>query len=85
MFALGIEISPAELARVRRVALVGTALQVLLSIGAGIGLGSLLGWPLGQALFFGGVIAISSTIVVLKTLRERGEVPSQHGRVLLGC
>ena len=84
MFALGIEFSVAELARVRGVALVGTALQVLLTVGAGFGLGSVLGWPLGQGLFFGGAIAISSTMVVLKTLQERGEVSSPHGQVLLG-
>jgi monovalent cation:H+ antiporter-2, CPA2 family len=84
MFALGIEFSRAELARVRRVALAGTALQMLLTFGAGAGLGGALGWPPARGLFFGGVIAISSTIVVLKTLLERGEVGSPHGQVLLG-
>src|SRR4029077_20703077 len=49
MFALGIEFSLADLGRVRSVALVGTSLQVLLTIGAGLGLGLALGWPFGQA------------------------------------
>ena len=83
MFALGIEFSLAELARMRHVALLGTALQVALTLGAGLGLGAVLGWPAGEALFFGGVIAISSTMVILKVLLERGEVASHHGRVLL--
>lgn len=83
MFALGIEFSLKELAKVRTVALVGTSAQVLLTIGAGVGLGALLGWPLMQGLFFGGIIAISSTMVILKTLLDRGEVTSNHGRVLL--
>jgi CPA2 family monovalent cation:H+ antiporter-2 len=52
-------------------------------MGAGLGLGSLLGWPAGQSLFFGGVIAISSTMVILKTLLDRREVGAAHGRVLL--
>ncbi|HEU0028106.1 MAG TPA: cation:proton antiporter [Ktedonobacterales bacterium] len=84
MFALGIEFSLKELARVRQVALIGTSVQVLLLIAAGYGLGALLGWPPSQALFFGGVISISSTMVILKTLLDRGEVASSHGRALLG-
>lgn len=83
MFALGIEFSLKELARVKGVALIGTTAQVLLTIAAGIGLGALLGWPLMQGLFFGGIIAVSSTMVILKTLLDRGEFASTHGRVLL--
>ena len=84
MFALGIEFSLQELGRVRGVALLGTTAQVALTIAAGLGLGWLVGWPLAQGLFFGGIIAISSTMVILKTLIDRGEVGSHHGRVLLG-
>src|SRR5256714_4983992 len=84
MFALGIEFSLKELARVRGVALIGTTVQLLLTMAAGVGLGALLGWPLARGLFFGGVIAISSTMVILKTLLDRGEVAASHGRVLLG-
>jgi CPA2 family monovalent cation:H+ antiporter-2 len=84
MFALGIEFSLAELARIRTLALVGTGLQVLLTVLAGLGLGLFLGWPTGQGVVFGAVIAVSSTMVILKTLLERGEVNATHGRVLLG-
>src|ERR687885_2782597 len=86
MFALGIEFSLRELARVRAVALGGTTIQVVLTLGAGLGLGLALGWPFGQALFFGGVIAISSTMVILKTLLERrggGGAPGRGGVGLL--
>ena len=84
MFALGIEFSLKELARVKGVALAGTAIQVVLTISAGSGLGLLVGWPFTQSLFFGGIIAVSSTMVILKTLLDRGEVAATHGRVLLG-
>lgn len=84
MFALGIEFSLKEMARVRGVAIIGTLVQVGLTMLAGIGLGVALGWPFHQGLFFGGVIAIASTMVILKTLLDRGEVASAHGRVLLG-
>ena len=84
MFALGIEFSLKELGRVKGVALLGTTLQIALTIAAGVGLGVALGWPLLQGLFFGAIIAISSTMVILKILIDRGEIASNHGRVLLG-
>jgi len=84
MFALGIEFSLKELARVKGVALTGTVIQVLLTVGAGAALGHFLGWPRARGLFIGGIIAISSTMVVLKALLDRGEVASTHGRALLG-
>src|SRR5919202_3208822 len=52
MFALGIEFSLGELGRVKAVALAGTLLQVVAVLGAGLGLGLLLGWATAQALFF---------------------------------
>jgi CPA2 family monovalent cation:H+ antiporter-2 len=84
MFALGIEFSLKDLARVRNVALIGVLIQALLLMAVGVALGLLLGWPVSRALFFGGVISISSTMVILKTLLDRGEVASNHGRTLLG-
>jgi CPA2 family monovalent cation:H+ antiporter-2 len=84
MFALGIEFSLKQLAAMRGVAIVGTLIQVALTIVAGLALGAAVGWPLAQSIFFGGIIAISSTMVILKTLIDRGEVSSHHGRVLLG-
>jgi CPA2 family monovalent cation:H+ antiporter-2 len=84
MFALGIEFSLKELARVKGPAIFGTVAQVLLLIGSGFFFGKLLGWPAGQSLFYGGVISISSTMVILKTLMSRGEMESNHGRLLLG-
>lgn len=83
MFALGIEFSLKELARVRAVAFGGTVVQMLLVIAASALLGWQLGWPIAQGLFLGGTIAISSTMVVLKTLIDRGEIAAPHGRILL--
>src|SRR5919199_913810 len=83
MFALGIEFSLKELVRIKGVALAGTAVQMALIMAAGVGLGTVLGWPFAQSLFFGGIISISSTMVILKTLLDRGEVAAAHGRILI--
>ena len=84
MFALGIEFSIKELLRIKGPAIVGTIAQVLLTIAGGMAFGLFCGWSFGQSLFFGGVISISSTMVILKTLMSRGEMTSNHGRLLLG-
>ncbi len=84
MFALGIEFSLKELARIKGPAIIGTIVQLVLIILAGTALGLLLGWPLMRSVFFGGIISVSSTMVILKNLMNRGEAASNHGRLLLG-
>lgn len=83
MFALGIEFSLKELARIKGPAVIGTSFQLILIMLAGTVLGSVLHWPLVQSIFFGGIISVSSTMVILKNLMRRGEVASNHGRLLL--
>ncbi len=83
MFVLGIEFSLKELARAGLAAIAGTLTQILLLIGAGFGIGLMLGWPIPASLFLGGILSISSTMVILKTLMGRGETVESHGRLLL--
>ncbi len=84
MFALGAEVSLRELRRVGRVAILGGALQVLLSVALGAAAGGLLGLGLVPSIFFGALTALSSTVVAIKLLLARGEMGSLHGRVALG-
>ena len=53
----------ADKARVRRVALLGTAAQLALTIAFGYGLGRLLGFGWQEAAWFGALLSISSTAV----------------------
>ncbi len=84
MFTVGVHFSLAELRAVQRVATLGGAFQIGATILVGIGLGLLLGWGLAEATFFGCVIALSSTAVVIKVLSDRGELDSLHGRIITG-
>ena len=84
MFALGIEFSLKELARIKGPAVIGTTVQVFSILLAGTALGHILGWPIARSVFFGGIISISSTMVILKNLMNRGEIASNHGKLLLG-
>jgi len=84
LFALGLEFSLKEVVRVGKIAILGGIAQILLTAAVGLGLGKLLGFTLLEAVFFGFLVALSSTIIVLKTLMERGELDSGHGRIMIG-
>jgi CPA2 family monovalent cation:H+ antiporter-2 len=85
LFTLGIEFSLQELRRIRNVAIFGGIAQIAATTALGIFVGrSLLGQGLYEAIAFGFMIAMSSTMVVLGMLVDRGESSSVHGRVMIG-
>jgi CPA2 family monovalent cation:H+ antiporter-2 len=84
LFAIGLEFSIKELLRLGRIAIIGGLAQILLTAAAGFGLGKVAGLGTTGAVFFGFIIALSSTMVVLKLLMERGELDTTHGRIMLG-
>jgi CPA2 family monovalent cation:H+ antiporter-2 len=85
LFALGVELSLKDLLRMRRIALGGGTLQILLTILLGGGLAYGLGWvaTIPKAVFLGAVLSLSSTAVVLKSLLDRNEMHSLHGQIML--
>ena len=84
LFALGLEFSLKELQPVRKIALLGTPIQLLLTIAFGYGIGQLLGWDWFSSLWFGGLISLSSTMVALKTLMSQGRMGTLSSRVMIG-
>jgi CPA2 family monovalent cation:H+ antiporter-2 len=84
LFSLGLELSFRELTPVRAVALGGATIQIALTIALGLGLGLGLGWTWPSALWFGALIALSSTMVALKTIQAQGRLGTLSSRVMLG-
>jgi CPA2 family monovalent cation:H+ antiporter-2 len=85
LFAIGLHFSLGELAPVRRIAVLGTPVQLALTIAFGYGLGRLvldLGWV--ESVWLGALISLSSTAVVLKTLGEQGVLGTLSARVMIG-
>ena len=83
MFALGVAFSLKDLARIRNVAVFGTLLQMGITLGGGFLLASCIDRPLFEGIFIGSALAASSSMVILKTLLDRGEIAAGHGRLLL--
>ncbi len=83
LFTVGLELSLRELWRMRRIVLLGGLAQLSLTALAGLGVGLALGMRPGPSLFFGFLVALSSTALVLTVLSQRGETGAPHGRVAL--
>jgi CPA2 family monovalent cation:H+ antiporter-2 len=84
LFSLGLELSFRELTPVRTVALAGAMIQIILTIALGLALGLALGWAWRPALWFGGLVSLSSTMVALKTIQGQGRLGTLSSRVMLG-
>ena len=84
LFFVGLEMDLRSLLARWRIALIGTILQVAVSVGAAWILGTVLQWPVGRMLLMGFVISLSSTAVVLKLLADHGTANSNVGRSVTG-
>jgi len=84
LFTIGLEFSLKELRRLGRVLVVGGGLQVTLTTAAVAGIAHLAGVEPARGIFYGFLVALSSTAIVLKGLAERGETDAPHGRLIVG-
>ncbi|HWQ13958.1 MAG TPA: cation:proton antiporter [Roseiflexaceae bacterium] len=84
LFALGLEFNFKKLERVRTIAFFGTPIQLLVTGALGYGVGLLLGWTPYQSLWFGALISLSSTMVILKTLMAQGTLGTLASRIMIG-
>lgn len=83
LFFVGMEVSPRRLLNNWKIALIGTLLQILVSVAVVWVIGHFANWPLARTLLIGFVISLSSTAVVLKILQDRGELESDTGQDVL--
>ncbi len=84
LFTIGLEFSLERLKHIFRQVAVGGLLQVGLTIAATAVAAVVLGESASRGLFFGFVMALSSTAIVLRALTERRETDAPHGRFIVG-
>ena len=84
LFAVGIEISFESIRQLGKVVILGGIIQVVATAGLASLIGILWGWTASQSILLGLVLSLSSTMVVLKSLIDRGELHALHGRILTG-
>lgn len=85
MFAAGLEIQLADLARTGKPALYTGVLGVIVPILFSLGVVPLFGYTLTQAAFIGIILAATSVSISAQTLMELGFLRSREGLILLGA
>jgi CPA2 family monovalent cation:H+ antiporter-2 len=84
MFSLGVQFELKELYAVRRIALPGATIQMVLTLLIGAAVAIAVGWDWRDGAFFGAAAAVSGGTVLSKILADRGEEDSPQGRIAVG-
>ena len=84
LFIIGLEFSAEKFSAIKRYALIGGILQVIITTALITLLGLALNLPWNSALFLGFLVAFSSTAIVMKVMQQRHITHSVQGRVTLG-
>lgn len=84
LFAIGLEFSLRRILEMKRMVFGGGGLQVTLTVLLTTFIAYQSGRRFGQAVFFGFLLALSSTAIVLKSYMDRAELDSPHGKAGIG-
>ena len=84
MFGVGLQVSPKELLSVKRIAIPGALLQIVVATAFGVGLAWTMGWPVATGLVLGLSLSVASTVVVMRALDERHMIESEAGHISVG-
>lgn len=84
LFSLGLEFSFKKLVRVGGAASITALVEIIFITVAGYALGKAMGWSVMDSLFLGGMLASSSTTIILKAFDELGVKTKQYARIVFG-
>jgi len=84
LFSIGMEFSLDKLLQVKKYAIIGGVVQIILTILFGKIIFPMFGFSGFESLFLGAVFSLSSTAVVIKILEELGEMDKLSSEITLG-
>lgn len=84
LFSIGIDFSVSKLLKMKRLILVGGSFQVLSTIAVIALLSFGIGFEINVAIFFGFLVALSSTAIILKLIISNGALDTPQGKISLG-
>jgi CPA2 family monovalent cation:H+ antiporter-2 len=84
LFSLGLEFSFKKLVKVSGTAGIAGIFEITCMIALGYFTGKLMGWPTMDCIFLGGIIAISSTTIIIRAFDELGVKAQKFAGLVLG-
>jgi CPA2 family monovalent cation:H+ antiporter-2 len=84
LFSLGLEFSFKKLMRVGGAASVTAFVEIAFITVAGYYMGKFMGWSFMDSLFLGGMLASSSTTIIIRAFDELGVKTKQYARIVFG-
>lgn len=84
LFSLGLEFSFKKLIRVGGSASITALVEIIFITVTGYALGKMLGWSTMDSLFLGGMLASSSTTIIIRAFEELGVKTKQFSRIVIG-
>jgi CPA2 family monovalent cation:H+ antiporter-2 len=84
MFGVGVHFSLDALLAVRRIAVPGAVVQIVVATVLGGAVAHLWGWSWATGIVFGLCLSVASTVVLLRALEDRGVLDSVDGRIAIG-
>ena len=84
LFVIGLELSIEQIKRLKRIFLLGGSFQAVATTLLVTTICYLFGYAPRYGLYFGFLITLSSTAIVLKLYSERGELSAPHGQLSMG-
>ena len=84
LFSLGLEFSFKKLMRVGGAASITAFVEILFITISGYGVGKWMGWSTMDSLFLGGMLASSSTTIIIRAFDELGVKTKQFAKIVFG-
>ncbi|MET0248546.1 MAG: YbaL family putative K(+) efflux transporter [Sphingobium sp.] len=84
MFGVGLHFPVKDLLSVKRIAIRGAIVQIMVATLLGAGLVHIWGWTPGAGIVFGLALSVASTVVLLRALEHRNTLDSINGRIAVG-
>jgi CPA2 family monovalent cation:H+ antiporter-2 len=84
LFSLGLEFSFKKLMRVGGAASITAFVEIIFITISGYGVGKWMGWSTMDSLFLGGMLASSSTTIIIRAFEELGVKTKQYAKIVFG-